>query len=1576
MTAPVYRNFTLLITQSPTGYQARVIGSPLGDDAAVDFQLPEAWERLGDALWQQSGSDSLAAEMGRRLYDTVFAGAVGASLVRNWEVADHRLRIVLRLDKGLAALATLPWEFLYASHLNRYLAPSTETPLVRYLEVDRGARMVPVAPPLVVLGVLSNPKGMSPLAVDAEWGRVQEAVSGLGAEHIRLERVEATWPAVQERLRRGPVHVLHFIGHGFFDAGSGTGALVFEDGAGQPVSVSAGDFKVLLHDQPALRLVFLNACEGARGGRSDSFAGVAQQLVQQGIPAVVAMQYPVSDQAALTLSREFYRALAAGYPVDAALSEARKAIFGLGDTLEWATPVLFSRSEDNRLIELVEPLAPCPYPGMRPFTTAQAGAFYGRDVEIADGVDRLRRHPFLTVIGPSGSGKSSLVFAGMIPALQKSTFFGPGEWVVKSMRPGATPLTELTKQLDLTSPVPEGRRLFLAVDQFEETFTLAVEEADPFQSELQRLMRVDGVYLVITVRADFYSELMASPLWDEVKNRRLEVTPLGKAQLREAIVRPAQAVDVSVEAALVERLVADAADQPGVLPLVQETLVLLWDRVTKRTLPLAAYEGLSPEGEPKRTGLQMAISRHADEVFINLPPEGQAIARRIFLRLIQFGEGRANTRRQQTVADLRANGDEPEILEQTLRALTDHRLLTVDGVAGSQERRVDISHEALISGWTLLQQWIREKQVAENTRRRLEDKVREWVRLQKSGGMLDLYELREARNWLAGDDAEALGISPLLLEFVSESSRVLAEVEAEKEAQHRRELEQAHRLAEEQQRRAQEQAAAGVRLRRRAQIAIAIGTLAVIAALTAAWLYREAEIQRTAATSARIIAEANAAEAERQYLMAFARQLAAQSELAQGDTALRLATKATMISDPATYRHLPEAEESLHRALATWSHWMGNLGSHDGPVQSLVYVPGEESIVSGGQDGRVILWSPDGNESKPLVQLAGAQEVYAIGIDPASGMMAIGTSSGQIHLYRTFDDPQEVATWQAHVAPNPVLSLTFTPDGDSLISGGGDGKVNVWSVDSPGSVVAVIPGEEYVRVVAISPDGRWLAAGGDNDAIGLWSMEGPGKLASEPALLESFGGHVNGAAFNREGTLLAVGSEDGTIHLIDLHQLDTPSAVLIHPSIASGVVDLHFDQSSQHLLIGTRGGGLVDLDLGGTTLYSIPLNWRQLAALDTSVDVVALASTARLAVTGEKSGVLRIWSLDQSPLAEPLALAGHAERIRGIVFFPVQLDAEQDVVQEDVISVSEDGEIIRWSSEGDIAQRIRVSEAGFLSADISPDGEWLATGGWDRVVRLWRSADLTVQPIELAGHQDAVVSVKFSPIDGMLATGSLDDRVLIWHLDRLDGLPERLGGHRAGVLSVAFDREAGLLGAGDVSGQVYLWTLSNLETGPRVVATHDGPVRSVTFSPDGRFLASVGDDGVVNLTPVAEGGEAQSVLAHNMPARWVTYSPDGAVMATGGEDMFVKLWMSSDLAQKPVTLTGHNAAIRTLAFSPDGSKLASGGNDRTILLWTAKLDGLQEAACHRIATEFSRSQWSTYFREEPYVPLCGKEESQ
>lgn len=368
----MFQNFDLLILPTSTGYSARVINSPLGE-AQADFTLPFTAAELRTFFWLSqrfTRSARLMTELleepeqpldhqqfGARLYDAVFANAVGDLLQRSLDEVDRAgdgLRIRLRLDESIPDLADLPWEYLYAPSLDRFLALSEQTPIVRYIELAQRAKPVTVTPPLRIVTVVADPSDVVKLEVEKEWARLQNALSELIARKlVVLERLEqATTAALHRRLRRrdkGDVHILHFIGHGYFNADANKGGLVFEDERKERDDVSAEELAVLLHDHRPLRLVYLNACEGARSGTTGSFAGVAQKLVQQRVPAVLAMQFEVSDQAAIALAHEFYQALADGYGVDAAVSAARKAIFVQGDRMEWGTPVLFMRTPDGRI---------------------------------------------------------------------------------------------------------------------------------------------------------------------------------------------------------------------------------------------------------------------------------------------------------------------------------------------------------------------------------------------------------------------------------------------------------------------------------------------------------------------------------------------------------------------------------------------------------------------------------------------------------------------------------------------------------------------------------------------------------------------------------------------------------------------------------------------------------------------------------------------------------------------------------------------------------------------------------------------------------------------------------------------------------------------------------------------------------------------------------------------------------------------------------------------------------------------------------------------------------------------------
>jgi formylglycine-generating enzyme required for sulfatase activity len=386
MASSSFINFDLQIEKDADQYKAQVIDSPAGQISTEftlplsDLELENFYLRVGRPRQGVRRIDSPEMEtvkkVGGSLFQAVFCEEILSLLSSSQAVAQSQgkgLRIRLRFTSP--ELGDLPWEFLYNSRQNRFLALSQQTPLVRYLEIPQPSTSLAVGLPLKVLVMVSGPSNYPPLDVEAEYSRLNEALQPLITRNlVSLERIDnANLEALQRKLRTGKHHIFHFIGHGGFDPGTQEGILVFEDQNNLGRRLSGQELGWLLHNYPSVQLVVLNACEGARSGRQDPFAGVAQSLVQQGIPAVIAMQFEITDQAALAFSQNFYASLVDGSPVDAALSEARMSIFASGNDIEWGTPVLFTRSSDGRLFDiasypLIPPVrpVPAPQPGEKP----------------------------------------------------------------------------------------------------------------------------------------------------------------------------------------------------------------------------------------------------------------------------------------------------------------------------------------------------------------------------------------------------------------------------------------------------------------------------------------------------------------------------------------------------------------------------------------------------------------------------------------------------------------------------------------------------------------------------------------------------------------------------------------------------------------------------------------------------------------------------------------------------------------------------------------------------------------------------------------------------------------------------------------------------------------------------------------------------------------------------------------------------------------------------------------------------------------------------------------------------------
>lgn len=350
---------TVSVVQSRAG-ECTVIYSFPFDSAALELRLKD----LQIALLRSGGSrrrvllpeESTVQEFGAALYDSVFTGDVRSLLEasrRKAESSGHGLRIRLRFDSP--QLATLPWEFFYDRGIGDFVALATDTPIVRHLSVPASIDALSIQPPLRILGMIASPANLPPIDVRAEQAVVEKSLRKLIEKGVvDLHWVEGQgWRDLRQRMRAEPWHVVHFMGHGAFDTTAREGVVYFADEAGQADAIRAVELNRVLSGNRDLRLVLLNACLGAGGDGKDVFASTAATLIRGGVPAVIAMQFEITDAAATEFARTFYEALVGGLPVDTSVDEARRAIsVGIENSLEWGIPVLYMRSADGRIFDV------------------------------------------------------------------------------------------------------------------------------------------------------------------------------------------------------------------------------------------------------------------------------------------------------------------------------------------------------------------------------------------------------------------------------------------------------------------------------------------------------------------------------------------------------------------------------------------------------------------------------------------------------------------------------------------------------------------------------------------------------------------------------------------------------------------------------------------------------------------------------------------------------------------------------------------------------------------------------------------------------------------------------------------------------------------------------------------------------------------------------------------------------------------------------------------------------------------------------------------------------------------------
>ncbi|MEZ4683967.1 MAG: NACHT domain-containing protein [Caldilineaceae bacterium] len=1030
----------------------------------------------------------------------------------------------------------------------------------------------------------------------------------------------------------------------------------------------------------------------------------------------------------------------------------------------------------------------CPYPGMRAYDEVNSHHFYGRDGEIDFLRSHLRLNPFIAVIGPSGSGKSSLVLAGLLPALrEKSSLFGPGNWIIKTMRPGTEPLVTLKQTLH--GLVDEERwqpieakgttapdRILLVVDQFEEIFTFAdASQSQPFQKALLSLIAAPRCYVVITVRADFYVDLMSSLLWEEIAQRRLEVLPLKEDGLRQAIVKPAANSGVYIEEALVNQLLDDANNEPGVLPFVQETMVLLWEKLERRYLPAAAYTELSDGTQQGLSGLYLAMTQRASSTLNSFNAEQRKIARRILLRLIQFGEGRADTRRQQPISNLLTNQTEQALFTETLNKLTNERLLTLTAAeirsAETGERKVDIAHEALLNGWPQLRTWINERRAAEQIRRRLEEKATDWVRLERSeGGLMAPVALAEAEFWLASADAQELGASQDLIDLVHQSRRAIDET---------------------------------LQKERRARL-LRLGLVGAIALLLigllagAVWVQREdarqqqeiAEQQRQAAEEANLLRQA-AEDAQ-----ARAEQNAEDARQAQdlAEERLQDAERQSNINRAQTIRVQSQlmlnrnAECSLALALEAYDI-ASDITNHStnftiypfqDSVRTALQSTHTEQVLPAQNALHAIAWSHDGRTIAAGMQLSGGTQLWE----------RAGTE-----FKETINVP----------SPGWVGSLAFSPDDEMLAIGGS----NIVLVDrAQGTTIGTLSGHSRAALMlAWHPSGRWLASSSSDGTVIVWDVQMRQAIQTLGVHQDSTGTiSVMGLAWNQDGSLLASAGFDNNIRLWNTSGLtdDTPDESALTLAATWWVNDqgqpvrLAWSPDGQRLAASYSGGTIQIWNTDSATeLVDDQAPLQTLAAHTGAVWGLTWDPTGTYLASSAEDQSVRIWT--GNPLSLRTTLSGHTDSVAGGVAWNSTGTA--------VASASTDRSVRVWKlSPGGVMSL--QTDGYLLDADWHPDPKQLlvaltSTLENTDLISLWDIGQNSVRTI-LATHRSTILRIAWSPDGTKLATASADTTVHLYDAQTGERM-RQLTGNSGVVIDVAWSPDGRQVASAAYDYNVFLW---------------------------------------------------------------------------------------------------------------------------------------------------------------------------
>ncbi|WP_055699230.1 MULTISPECIES: nSTAND1 domain-containing NTPase [Streptomyces] len=1230
-----------------------------------------------------------------------------------------------------------------------------------------------------------------------------------------------------------------------------------------------------------------------------------------------------------------------------------------------------SAAEDETRAPAEPPAIPgvCPYRGLASYRQEDARWFFGRERSTRALAEQLRATEesggLVMLVGASGAGKSSLLNAGLVPALRDGVLSEADEDApagpVLQLVPGGEPLMELVRHMpelkhvlsaaSATGPAsdvdpdgaggtrfahavreavaawarqeaPDGARPVVIVDQFEETFTLCSDEAE--RRTFIRLLHAAcspgepgdagdsgdsaPARVVLGIRADFYEQCLAHPeLADALQHRHMVLGPLTSTELRDAVTGPAKAVGLELEPGLAELIIREVSTD-GPRGAHDAGVLPLLSHALLATWQRRKTGRLTLAGYRAAGGIQGAVAATAERAWSGLDPAARSAARLLLLRLVRLGEDTQATRRRGTRRQLAEESSDPRKTEESLEALVRARLVTLDA------ETVEITHEALLHAWPRLRDWIDEDRNDHLLRQRLEEDGRAWEESDRDASLLYRgSRLEQARAWAksAGDTF----LTRAAVEFLAASARL-----------------------------------------RRRTVWIARGAVAALVVLSIVAVVSAvvAGQQRDDAVFQQVVAEADRAQTTDPSLSAqldlVAHRLRPDDEATQNRLiSIVNAPLATPLLGHTGAVYLTSFSPS-GRLLATASYdrtvrlWdvthptrpkpLGKpLTGHTSWVSSAVFSPDGTTLASASDDGTIRLWDVrDPRRPKPLGEpLANhGGTTYLLAFSPDGHTLASANEDHTVRLWDVTDTgrPERLDTLRGHTAA--VRSVAFSPDGRTLAAGGDNGTIRLWNTADPRRPEPV--GEPLtghsgtVHSVAFNPDGRTLASGGSDETIRLWDVRDPKDAKALGAPLAEHTAPVWSVAYNPDGTMLAAASADSTASLWNVRDPARPSQVGEPLAGSSGeMYALGFSPDGRTLATGSGDNKV--------RLWSIPTS-------DMLGRIGGFRPDGKVLATAARDERVRLWNVADPDRPEALGKPIEPGKgdARALVFSPdgrtLAMLTGNRAVQ--LWNVEDPAHPVAYGPP--VALRTRF--AGSHALAFGADGRTLATAQTDRTIQLWNVADpARPRPFgaPLAGHKGYINALVFSADGHTLASGSADGTVRLWDVGdprRAKALGDALKGHLGAINVLAYSPDGNTLASGSDDGTVRLWSVADPRRATRFGPTltgHTDAVVSLTFSRDGDALASGGNDNKVRLWDVRRPSEASAI----------------------GESM------------SPNAKTGS-----FLSFSPQSHMLGVSSGTDTVRLWNLDTDAAISRVCSTTRGVLTREKWREYLPRLDYEPPC------